>query len=366
MNIWGEQYNKKLSDILTLQEEISKNISQKLSLKLIDEDEKKLTKRSTENIEAYQLYLKGRFHWNKRKIDHLEKAVDYFTQAIEKDPGYALAYAGLASTYCLLPIYSGRPSKDFIPKAERAARKSLELDAMLAEPHAVLGYNMNYLWNWQVAEREYKRAIELDPNYPTAHHWYCELLEREGRFDEALSECKRAQELDPLSPMITVQMGKLLSYMQHYDLAFEQFNKVLELDQNFPYVHIFLGLMYAQQNKFDEAIREMQKVRQIVGKDDPFGIGYLGYVYASAKKKNEAMKVINELFEFSKKGYTLSVQIAWVYSGLGDKDKAFEWLEKGYIEQNHQLGFIKSSPLWNNLHSDSRYMALLKKMGLDK
>jgi len=166
--------------------------------------------------------------------------------------------------------------------------------------------------------------------------------------------------------MITVQVGKILFYMQHYDLAIEQFNKVLELDQNFPYVHVFLGNMYAQQNKFDEAISEMQKVRQIVGEDDPFGIGQLGYVYARAGKKNEASKALAQLLAFSKKGYTLSVQIAFVYAGLSDQDKAFEWLEKGYTEQNHQLGSIKSSPMWNNLRSDPRYTAMLKKIGLDK
>ncbi|MCX6173794.1 MAG: protein kinase [Ignavibacteriales bacterium] len=365
-HIWGEQYNKKLSDILTVQEEISKNISQKLSLKLIDEDEKKLTKHSTENTEAYQLYLKGRFHWNKRNTDHLEKAVNYFNLAIEKDPGYALAYAGLASTYSLLPEYSGKPPKDFIPKAEKAAMKAMELDATLAEPHAALGYNMNNQWDWKGAEREYKRAIELDPNYPTAHHWYGEILEQQGKLEEALSEIKRAQELDPLSPIIATLAGGVLYYMRHYDQAIEQIKKVLELDQNFLYVHVFLGNIYVQQNKFDEAISEHQKVRQIVGSDDPFGLGNLGYAYARSGKKNEAIKVLNQLFEFSKKGYTLSNQIAMVYAGLDDKDQAFEWLEKGYNEQNRNLGFLKVHPMWDNLRSDSRYTTLLKKMGLEK
>jgi serine/threonine-protein kinase len=364
--IWGKQYNKTLSDILTVQEDISKEISQQLRLKLVGEDEKRLTKRSTENTEAYQLYLNGRFHWNKRKADHLEKAVDYFTQAIEKDPGFALAYAGLASTYSLLPEYSGKPPRDFIPKAEKAARKAMGLDVTLAEPHAVLGYNMNYQWDWEGAEREYKRAIELDPNYPTAHHWYSDILEHQGKLEEALSEIKRAQELDPLSPIITAQVGENLFYMQRYDLAIEQFNKVLELDQNFPYVYVFLGNMYAQQNKFDEAISELQKVRQIVGAVNPYGIGHLGYVYARAGKKNEAIKVLNQLLEFSKKGYTLSVQIAYVYAGLGDKDRAFEWLEKGYNEQNRFLGYLKIDHPWDSLRSDSRYTALLKKIRLDR
>ncbi len=365
-NIWGEQYNRKLSDILIVQEEISKEISRQLSLKLGSEEAKKLTKHSTENTEAYQLYLKGRFHWNKRKADHLEKAVDYFNQAIEKDPGFALAYAGLASTYSLLPEYSGKPARDFIPKAEKAARKAMELDAMLAEPHAALGYIMNYQWDWEGAEREYKRAIELDPNYPTAHHWYGGILEQQGKLEEALSEYKRAQELDPLSPIITSNVGKLFIYMQRYDLALEQFNKVLELDQNFLFAHVFLGIMYAQQNKFDEAIRELQKVRQILPADNPYGIGELGYIYAKAGKKNEAIKILNQLLEFSKKGKTLSVQIAYIYAGLNDKDKAFEWLEKGYNEQNRFLGYLKIDHPWDSLRSDSRYTAMLKKIGLEK
>jgi eukaryotic-like serine/threonine-protein kinase len=366
-NIWGEQYNKKLSDILTVQEEISKNISQQLSLKLGGEDKKKLTKRSTENTEAYQLYLKGRFHWNKRTAVDLHKAVDYFNQAIEKDPGYALAYAGLASTYALLPEYSNLPAKDFIPKTETAARKALELDATLAEPHAVLGLTkFEYQWKWDDAEKEFRRAIELNPNNPTTHHWYSNSLELQAKFEEALSEIKHAQELDPLSLVINVNVAEVLYSMQCYDLAIEQLNRTLELDPNFTVARVTLGQVYAQQHKFVEAINELQKARQILGTNSPYGIGTLGYIYAKAGKNDDAIKTLNQLLGLSKQGYALSVDIAGVYAGLGDKDKAFEWLSKGYDEQNSNLGYLKIDFVWNNLRSDPRYTALLTKIGLDR
>ena len=366
-HIWGEQYNKKLSDILAVQEEISKEISQKLSLKLAGEDEKKLAKRSTENTEAYQLYLKGRFHWNKRKADDLQKAVEYYQQAIAIDPNYALAYAGLASTYVILPEYSGLSAKEIIPKTKSAATKASELDPTLAEPHAVLGLmKVNHEWDWVSAEREFKQAIELNPNYPTTHHWYSICLRQQGKFEASLAEIKRAQELDPLSLIINLNVGDILSSMSRYDQAIEQYKKIIDLDPNFPGVHRNLGMMYVVQSKFEEAIIELQKTREIVGANNPYALDALGYVYAKAGKKEESDKILNHLFEFSKQGHTMSVQIATVYAGLGDYNKAFEWLEKGYEEQANNLGYLKVARVWDDLRSDPRYAALLKKMGLEK
>ena len=366
-HIWGEQYNKKLSEILTVQEEITKDISQQLSVRLVGEDEKKLAKHYTESSAAYQFYLKGRFHWNKRNGDDLQKAVEYFKQAIEKDPGYALAYAGLASTYAVLPEYSGLAATGFISKTETAARKALELDATLAEPHAALGLiKYAYQWDWQDADREFMRAIELDPNSPTTHHWYSNSLENQGKLQEALSEIKRAQELDPLSPVITDNVGEILAYMQRYDLATEQLNKALELDPNQPGLHGTIAFVHTQQGRFDEAITELKKVRQIVGANSPYVLGDLGYVYAKAGKKAEAIRNLDRLLEFSKHGYMVAVQIATVYVGLGNAEKAFEWLEKGYSEHNTQLSYLKIDPVWQSLRPNPRYAALLKKIGLEK
>ena len=365
--IWGGQYKKKLADILAVQAAISKEISQNLSLKLGGDDEKKLAKHSTENTEAYQLYLKGRFHWNKRTADHLRQAVDYFNQAIEKDPGYALAYAGLASTYAILPEYSGLPAKDYIPRTDAAAKKAIDLDPTLAEPHAALGMiKYAHQWDWAGAETELKRAIELNPNYPTSHHWYSICLRQQGKFEEGYSEIKRAQELDPLSPIINVNVAEALYVMQHDDQAIEQYQKTLELDPNFPGVYLNLAVLYAEQRKFDEAIRELEKVRQIVGSENPYGLGLLGYVYAMAGKKEDAKSILHQLLDLSRQGYTLSVETAVVYAGLNDIDKAFEWLGKGYDEQNTGLGYLKIGHVWDNLHSDARYTALLKKIGLQK
>jgi serine/threonine protein kinase/tetratricopeptide (TPR) repeat protein len=366
-HIWGEQYSKKLADILNLQKDISREISRQLSVKLVGEEEKKLTQLSTENTEAYRSYLKGRFYWNKRTADDLQKAVGYFNQAIEQDPGYALAYAGLASAYVILPEYSSLPARDFIPQTEAAARRALELDPTLAEPHAVLGFvKHTFQWDWEGAENEFQRALALNPNSATTHHWYSNTLFRQGKFEEAFSEISRAQELDPLSLVIAVTVSEGYYYLQRFDLAMEQLKKTLDLDPNFAPAHQNLAEVYMRQGKIDQAINELQRVRQIIGANDPYVDGDLGYVSAKGGKRNEAISILNRLLELSTKGYALSVPIAGIYAGLGDSDKAFEWLEKGYREQNPELGTLKIGSKWENIRSDSRYMAMLKKIGLNK
>jgi serine/threonine-protein kinase len=363
--LWGGQYNKKVVDLLAVQEAISKEISQNLSLRLGGEDEKKLAKHTTENTEAYQLYLKGRFHWNKRKADDLRQAIDYFNQAIEKDPGYALAYAGLGSAYAIYPEYSGLPAREYIPKTEAATNKALELDATLAEPHAALGLTKYaHQWDWAGAETELKRAIELDPNYPTSHHWYSICLRQQGKVDESWSEIKRAQELDPLSPVINLNVGEVLLLKHQEDKAIEQYEKVLEVDPNFPGAHLDLAAAYAKQQKFSDAIGELQKARQILGPNNPYGLGLSGYVYARSGNKEEAQKILNRLISFSTQGLRLSTETALVYAALNDKDKAFEWLEKGIDEQNTGIGYLNILPVWEPLRTDHRFAALLKRIHL--
>jgi eukaryotic-like serine/threonine-protein kinase len=362
-HLWGKQYNKKLSDILTVQEEISREMSQQLRVTLIGGEESKLTKRPTENTEAYRLYLKGRFYWNKRTAGDLRKAIDYFHQAIDRDPVYALAYAGLASAYAIFPEYSGLPADDYFPRIVEAADKAIAIDATLAEPYAALGLmKFEYQYKWAEAEKELLRAIALDPNSPTTHQWYGNMLYMQGKFDEAMTEMMRAQELDPLSQIISANVGLIFYYMQRYDRAAEQYNKTLELDPNFALAHQNLGDVYAMQGNFEAAITEAKKARDIAGSD---GVSLsLGYYYAKAGRKDEAAAILDQLLQRSKLGYSLSVEIAYIYSALGKTDKVFEWLNTAYAEHHSSLGYLKVDPWWTSLHSDPRYAALLKKIGL--
>ena len=364
-HLWADNFDRTMKNILALQSEVAQAIAREVKAVVTPEEQRRMESSRSVNPEAYEAYLKGRFYWNKRRGDDLKTAIEYFNQAIEKDPNYALAYAGLASTYVILPEYSGLPPKEIMPKAEAAAKKALEFNATLGEAHAVLALKRWYEWDWVGAESEFKRTIELNPSYPTTHHWYSNLLRSLGRLDEALAEIKLAQELDPLSLVINMNVGITLSWMRRYDEAIDQFKKTLELDPNFPFTYGNLGALYEVQGKFDEAIPEFQKAITVVGRDAS-ELSDLGHAYALAGKKSEALKILDELFKFSKQGYSVSFEIAFVYYGLGDKNASFEWLEKAYQERNNALVNMKVDPLWDSLRSDLRFIALLKKMGLEK
>jgi TolB-like protein/Tfp pilus assembly protein PilF len=365
-HLWSEKYDRVLEDIFAIQDEISLAIVEKLKGKLLREDKSRLERRFTDNEEAYQLYLKGRFHWNKRMVDDIKKAVNYFNQAIEKDSSYALAYVGLAQTYVLFPWFFGSPGKEYYPRAEVAARRALELDENLAEAYSALGLiNYNYAWDWLSAEREFKKAIELNPNYPTTYHWYSLMLNSEGRLDEAMNEIKRAQELDPLSLIINVNVGEVLYYMRQYDEAIEQYKKALELDQNFMLAHFGLGNVYCQKGMFADAIAEYQKVRLLVG-SSPFGLGWLGYTYARSGKKSDALKVLDELLAFIKQDHVVSYEIGLVYNGLAENNRAIEWIEKAFEERDRFVVDVNVEPALNNLNSEPRFKALLHQMRLEK
>ncbi|MCX5801031.1 MAG: protein kinase [Candidatus Eisenbacteria bacterium] len=364
-HLWSEKYDREMEDVFSIQDEISLAIVEKLKVRLLGEEKDRLLKRYTKNLDAYNLYLQGRWMWNRRTEEGLKKAIGYFRQAIEKDPNYALAYAGLASTYVVLPEHAVIPPKEMISEAEGAARKALELDPTLGEAHAVLGMIKSEVeWDWAGAEREFKRAIELDPSNPTAGHWHSHLLRHRGRLDEALAEIKRAQELDPLSLVISSNVGEVLYYLRQYDEAIAQYKKTLELDPNFAVAHSCLGSVYAAQGRFDEAIAESQKARALLG-SSPFGLSELGYAYARSGNKGEAARILNELLGLSKQAYSVSSGIALVYCGLGDKDKAFEWLEKAYQKREGGFLYLKMDPAWDGLRSDARFSELLKKMGLE-
>ncbi|MDQ6652177.1 MAG: protein kinase [Acidobacteriota bacterium] len=365
--LWGEQYDRKMSDLLVTQREIAREIVEKLKLKVSGE-EKGLAKHYTESNEAYQLYWKGRFYWNKRTEEGMQKSLEYFQQAIEKDPNFALAYSGLADAYNLLgaqdAVAGGIPPTEVMPKAKAAALKALEIDDTLAEAHVSLAHVKYYYdRDWPAAEREFKRAIELNPNYPVAYHWYAVYLMSAGRLDEALAQSRKAQELDPLSLPINMTLGWVLLIARHYDQSLEQLRKTLEMDPNFIPTHHRLGLLYEQEGKYDEAIAEFKQVLNLsAGK--PLGIATLAHAYALAGKREEAQKNLAELQEMSKHRYVSPASIAIIYAALGDKDQAFAWLERADKANDLILVRLKVDPRFDSLRSDPRFADLVRRVGV--
>jgi serine/threonine-protein kinase len=364
--LWGEQYDRKMSDLLATQREMAREIVDKLKLK-VSRAEKGLEKHYTESNEAYQLYLKGRFYWNKRNAEDFQRALQYFQQAIERDPNFALAYSGLADTYNLLggPEAGGdMPPNETFPKAKAAALKALEIDETLAEPHVSLAHTMYfYDRDWAGAEREYKKAIELNPNYSVAHHWYAIYLSVLGRESEALAEIRRAQELDPLSLSINAWLGWILVLAGQHDQAIEQLRKTLELDPNFMLAHLRLGYVYEEKGMYSEAISEFEQVLKLSG-GKFLGTASLAHAYALAGRRTEAQKLLNELLQQSTQRYVSPASIAIVYVALDDKDQAFAWLEKGNEIRDMNVIRLKVDPRYESLRADPRYADLVRRMGI--
>jgi eukaryotic-like serine/threonine-protein kinase len=363
-HIWGQQYSHKAADIFALQGELAKEMTSMLRMRLTGEDEKRMAKRYTASPAAYQDYLKGRYWWNKRTNEGLNKGIEYFQQAIAKDPTYALAFAGIADSYSILSDNGFVVPKESFPKAKEAAQKALEIDDSLAEAHASLGLiKSDYEWDWSGAEREFQRAIELNPGYATAHHWYGMDLWVMGRVEEAIAELKRALELDPLSLVTNRNLGLALFYARQYDQAIEQERKTLELEPNFVGAHENLGLAYIQKSMYKEGIEEFEK-ELVIRPGDSSALSGLGYAYAVAGRRQEAQKVLDRLNELSKQKYFPAVDRAIIYVGLGEKDKAFEWLKKSYEDRSLVLGDIKVHPIFDPLRSDPRFTDLLRRMNL--
>jgi eukaryotic-like serine/threonine-protein kinase len=361
-HIWGQQYNRKFTEIFALQDEIAKEITTALRLRLTGGDEKRLAKRYTENTEAYQLYLKGRYYWNRQGADNLNKGIEYFQQAIEKDPSYALAYSGIADCYFYLGLSGALPGKEAFSKSREAAVKALELDDALAEAHASLAKVMsNYDWNWSGAETEFQRAIALDPNDATVHQLYSFHLWKIGRFEEAISEAKRAVELDPLSLLNNRALGAAFYMARQYDQAIEQYKKTDELDPRFPLMCGCLAMAYIQKSMYKEALAELEKWLAI-SPGNASALAVLGYDYALEGKRAEAQKVLVKLSQLSKQRPVSSGDVAEIYAALGEKNKAFEWLEKGY--EDRSISTIKADPFLDPLRSDPRFADLLRRMNL--
>jgi len=372
-HLWSEKYDRDIGDmccpedIFGIQDEISLAVVDKLKVKLLGGEKAKLVKRHTKDLEAYNLYLKGRFFWNKRTEEGYQKSLEYFQQAIEKDPTYALAYVGIADCYDLLGWYDYLPPQEAFPRAKAATEKALEMDDTLAEANASRGWiSANYEWDWRNAESKYKRAIELNPSYATAHQWYAEYLSYMARHNESIAQAKRAQELDPFSIIINNDLGQVLYYARQYDQAIEQLQKTLELDANFIVAHFFLAFLYAQKAMYDEALAEVQKAMDLSAGDDSLILAQLGTIYSYSGRRDEARKVLDELHQLSKQRYVSPFYIALIYMGLGQKDQAFEWLEKAYKKRDHWLETLKVHPWLDSLRSDPRFIELLKKMGLEK
>jgi len=365
--LWGEQYERKMSDLLATQRQIAREIVENLRLRVSGE-EKGLAKHYTESNEAYQLYLRGRFYWSKRSEEGLRKSIEYFQQAIEKDQRFALAYSGMADSYILLgapDAAGGLPPAEALPKAKIAAMKALEIDDTLAEAHASLAHANYYDREWTTPEKEYKRAIELNPNYPTAPSWYAVYLMSLGRFDEALTQIKRAQDLDPLSLPINMTVGWVLLTARRPEESEQQLRKTLEMDPNFILAHHRLGLALEQQGKFDEAITEFKQLVTLT-EGKPLGVAALARGYALAGKRAEAEKGLQQLQQMSKERYVSPAAIAAIYAALGDKDEAFKWLSKAQKEHDGILVRLKVDPRYDSLRSDSRFPELLKRAGLDQ
>jgi len=361
--LWGEQFERKTSELLATQREIATAISQKLQLKLSGDESKGLTKRYTNDNEAYQLYLKGRFYWNKRTGENVGKAIEQFQAAADKDPGFALAYAGLADCYAISSTYTRKRSSETLPLARANALRSIELDSSLAEPHASLGMVNHFEWKMSEAEAEFKRAIELNPNYATAHHWYSRFLRGQGRIDEAWKEITRASELDPLSMVMATNIAE--QYIERGDLkaAADECQKMFDLDPNYWAAHQTLAIVLVKQGRFEESLVEAKKSIEL-SKRSNASLAFLGHVYGRMGKRAEAEAVIKELRERFDKREADGRDLAVVYAGLDDKDQAFAWLEKAYADRSNFLAVLRLEPMLDSLKSDPRWNDLLKRMGL--
>ena len=362
--IWSEQYTRKQTEIISLQSHIARDVSNKLRLKLSGTEAAKVAKTYTANPEAYQLYLKGLYHWNKRTPESLKTSVDYFDQAIAKDPSYAQAYAGMALAYVLFPEYSAGKPAEWIPKAKTSAKRALELDDTLAEAHTALAMILfKYERNTSKSDQEFQRAIELNPNYATAHQWYAGgNLVATGRFDQAIAEGRRAVELDPLSLIANVELSAVYGYARQNDLAIAQLNKIIEMDPNWYLAHMVLCQTYSYNGQYSQAIAECEKAKGL--NDDPAVLSYLSRAYSLAGKREDGMKVVAQMHEIAKQRYVPAYGFGFAYAALGDKEQAFQWLERSFQDRGWEISYLKVDPAMDSLRSDPRFNELVRRVGL--
>src|SRR5215831_1344503 len=362
--LWTDTFDDQLTDIFTVEDSISERVSGILVMKPTGEERALVAQHATNNPEAYQLYLRGRYFRSKRTSEDIKTSIDCFNQAIAKDPNYSRAYAGLANSYLLLSNYNLTTPQDAYSKARAAAAQALQKDDHLAEAHAALAdIKCDYDWDFAGAAQEYKRAIALDPNYADARKSYGEYLALMGRSNEALAEMRRAQELEPLSLLINRELGTMLYFAGRFDESIDQLRKTLELDSHDARTHIELGYAFRQNRQYQEAIAEFKKALEI-NREESYALSQLALTYGLMGQKKEAYAAIAQLQEMSKRQYVLPTDMAAAYAGTGDKDQAFAWLEKAYQDRDDGVPFLGVDPSWDGLRSDERFRALLQRIGL--
>jgi serine/threonine protein kinase/Tfp pilus assembly protein PilF len=363
-HIWSEKYDRELDDIFAIQDEISLAIVDKLKVKLLGEEKSALVKRHTVNQEAHNLYLKGLYFWNRRHEGGMKLAMEHFQQAIEKDPEYALAHVGVADTYNITGWFGYSPPNETFPRAKAAARRALEIDNALGEAHASLGWiALCYDWDWPAAEREFKRAIDLNPAYATAHQWYAVYLFSMGRFDESIMEALRARELDPLSLIINAVVGVAYHAARRYDESIKYHEKALEMDPNFLIANTYTVLALTASGRYDEAIDIMRRVEPLAA-GHAYTLGEFGGAYAVAGQRDEARRILDQLDELARERYVPPLHRFLVLAGLDEIDKALDCLEEAIEERNPMVVFSKERPSHDRLQSNQRFQSLLRKIGL--
>ncbi len=364
-HLWAQTYDRELKDVFSVQSDIARNVSEALRVKLLPRESAQLQKNATNSMEAYTLYLRGRFHWNKRTREGVEKAIEYFHLAIDQDPNYALAYVGLADCYGVSATFGYMPDKEGYSIAKEAVSKALELDNNLAEAHASLAWTLMADWSWAAAEAEFKRAIELNPNYAIARTWYSTLLANLDRPEEALVEVQRAYERDPLSPRIASDFGHRLYSKKEYDLSIEQYKRALEIQPDFSDARFGLATAYAKHSMCEEALAECQTIDSM-HHSDLEGKLVVAYVYALCGRKDEAGRLLKDNAWNLKNESSFPVLAAAGYSALGKKDEAIQLLQRGYEAHNSNLMMINALKEFDDLVSDRRFIELQKKIGLNK
>jgi TolB-like protein/Tfp pilus assembly protein PilF len=363
-HLWAASYERDLRDVLSMQEEVTRAIASEIRVNLSAQEQARLASTRPIDPEAYRLYLKGRYYWNKRSLEGFQKAIEYFQQATAKDPAYALAYVGLADTYTYFSFFDVVPPREAMPNAKAAAARALEIDDRLGEAHVSLGYvSYTYDWDWPAAGKHFEQALTLNPAYSRAHTFYPFYLSSLGRSEEALAVAKHSLDLDPASPAVNHSLAVQFYFARQFDQAIEQSHKALELDPNFAISYELLGEVYVSGGQYREGLSELEKYSAL-SRGRAMSLALLGYAHARLGERSQGLRMLEQLEAALKERYTPAFSFAVVYAGLGEKDQAFAWLEKAYGERTSRLGYLKVEPLWDPLRSDPRFAELVRRIGL--